>query len=69
MNGLALSASDSTQLVVARYNKALRSGPGSQSAQPRVERPASDSSVMIPAAAMARRCLDLRSFQLSPVSV
>ncbi len=69
MKGLAFRASDSAQLVVARYSSALRNGPGSASAQPSVERPASPSSVMIPALAIARRWRLLRSFQLSPVSV
>ena len=69
MNGLALSASESAQPVVARYSMAWRSAPSSSNAQASVASPASAISTRMPAADTASRCRCERSFQVSLVSV
>ncbi|MCY1241188.1 hypothetical protein D9M72_540780 [compost metagenome] len=69
MKGLAFTASVSTQAVVARKNSALRRSPSGMKAHNNVDHAASTSSAQMPADAMARRCCERASFQLSPVSV
>ena len=69
MNGLALMVSVSTQLVDARKNNAWRTAPSGARLQASVANPASASSAVTPAAAMAKRWRRSASFHASPVSV
>ena len=62
-------SSVSTQLVVARKNRAFFTAPSGARLQASVAKPARASSVMMPALAIARRWRGRVSFQLSLVSV